>query len=135
MRPGLHVQIPSSLDEVAELIDRIMAFTREVAPGANAFDVELIARELIVNAICHGNRGIEGARVKVSLETDQRRLWMSVEDMGPGFDWRAKVEAGMPPPEALEGRGLPLMSAQCCEVRFNPAGNRVTVAFELEAAP
>lgn len=109
--------------------------------------------EALLNAIYHGNLEVSsdlrengdeafhrlaaerraadpyrGRRVRVTARLTPRRAAFVIADQGPGFD-----VSNLPDPTAPEhldrpcGRGVLLMRAFMTEVRYNPAGNRVTL--------
>ncbi len=74
--------------------------------------------------------------VNVSINRDEAVI--TVRDDGPGFDIDAVPQAGDPLAIAHEGgRGLVLMNTFMDEVKFNEAGNQVTLVKrrQVEAAP
>ncbi len=122
-------QIESSLDRVAGLAEKVLGFAVMRVPGIDRFGLELVVRELLVNAIEHGHRNLPDARVALSVTATGRSVRIQVDDEGPGFDWRAGMRADIPNPTALGGRGLPLIKAYCQEIEYNEKGNSVTVAL------
>ena len=82
---------------------------REQRPGARLDDAELLASELVSNAVRHSrHRGDAPIRLVVSV--DARSLRVEVHDPGPGFD-SARVNRSAPPPEQAGGRGLYLVQS------------------------
>ena len=110
-------------------------------------------RELLVNAVEHGNLGItfdeksdilksgkwqeeierrlrsEAYRDRCASVTITRRRDMfsvGILDQGTGFDWRAYIEAERAPSALLHGRGMAMaMDAGFTEIEFRGAGNEV----------
>ena len=60
-------------------------------------------------------------------------LSILVQDTGPGFDWRKKLDDAEHRTEGYCGRGLPLIATMCKSVRYLGDGNQVEVVFEWEA--
>ncbi len=119
--------------------------------------------ELLVNAVEHGNCGITYDEKSAYIEAHgdslgliherlrdpevaQRRVRLSyrispgdtivtIRDQGPGFDWRryhaAVGEAGL---EEAHGRGILMARAYIDELRYNDAGNEVTIRLEHSPA-
>lgn len=50
------------------------------------FSCELICREVLQNAVEHGNRDIENATISVRVTCDDRKFEAEITDCGPGFD-------------------------------------------------
>ncbi len=92
------------------------------------FGVRLALEEALVNAIKHGHQGDPSKEVRLRYQITRDRLLAEIEDQGPGFDPHAVPDPLAP--ENLErscGRGLVLMRHYMTWVRFNDAGNRVTL--------
>ncbi|HZV04460.1 MAG TPA: ATP-binding protein [Gemmataceae bacterium] len=92
------------------------------------FAVRLALEEALVNAIKHGHQSDPSKEVQLRYHHTPECLLIEIEDQGPGF----KPEGVPDPftPENLErpcGRGLLLMQRYMTWVRFNDAGNRVTM--------
>lgn len=88
----------------------------------------LVLRELLSNAIKHGNRNVPERIVVASIErVGHMRFKIVVEDEGAGFDYR-NMELDMPEnPTRLRNRGLSLVNAFSDQIRFNEKGNRISV--------
>ena len=70
-------------------------------------DLQLMASELIANAIVHGH---PTAPIDLVVHADAGRVRVAVHDRGPGFD-PAAVDTSMPHALQPGGRGLPLVDA------------------------
>jgi serine/threonine-protein kinase RsbW len=92
------------------------------------FGIKLALEEALVNAIKHGNQLDRSKKVRVAYRVCPERFEVVITDEGPGFDPR-----DVPDPTAVEnldrtcGRGLMLMRYYMSEVRFNRAGNSVSM--------
>lgn len=124
-----------------------------------AVELSLALRELVLNAVEHGNLGLtyqektaaledgslekllEGRRhsepyasrsVTVVVRRSDERIRFEVTDQGEGFDWRALPDP-MDPTNLLadHGRGVLLASLSVDELRYNERGNAVTVIKRL----
>ena len=95
---------------------------RQLAPAS--FPVELLARECLNNAVMHG--GQTSAAIDFSLSVGRKWIRLQVSDGGPGFNWRKRsrkpADAG-----ATSGRGLQICAAYARRIRFNRAGNQITL--------
>jgi len=99
------------------------------------FAVRLALEEALVNAIKHGHKGDPGKEVQLRYHLTTECILAEIEDQGPGF----KPEDVPDPfaPENLErssGRGLLLMHNYMTWVRFNDAGNCVTMCRQRLSA-
>jgi serine/threonine-protein kinase RsbW len=88
--------------------------------------MRLALEEAIVNAIKHGNRMDPNKSVRIHCEVDPSRIYVEVEDQGPGFN-----PSDIPDPTAIEnlekpgGRGIMLMRAFMTRVEYVGKGNQV----------
>ena len=112
------------------LLDRAVAetvgFIKSRNVSGSLFDVKLLLREALLNAVLHGNRCDPALPVTLEVLAADGRLTLTVTDQGPGFDWRAGL-AAQAPPEAVSGRGLAILALYADDVRYNAAGNQVVL--------
>lgn len=94
--------------------------------GALVFDLELLAREALSNAVRHGCAGDAACRVRMRLESLPQAVRLRVDDPGQGFDWRAH-DVAAPDPQQESGRGLSILHAYADMVDYNDAGNSLTL--------
>ena len=67
-------------------------------------------------------------RIHVSVHISRTQARFVIRDEGPGFDTAASLQSrDTVSPETVSGRGLTLMRSIMDEVRYNPAGNEVTL--------
>ncbi len=93
---------------------------------SDSFEFKLVLRELINNAIEHGNRKITDRIVTCSIECIRKRLFkIVVRDEGNGFDYDT-LDMTFPDPLEDRNRGFALIKAFSKRVEFNKAGNCVT---------
>ena len=119
----------SALPRVLPVVGLVTdAMSREGYPDKDIFGMRLALEEAVVNAVKHGNRGDPSKWVVVRFTVGPERVLAEVQDEGAGFD-----PAAVPDPTAPEnrerpgGRGLLLMRAYATAVRYNDAGNCVTL--------
>jgi serine/threonine-protein kinase RsbW len=124
-----HRRTLHAFTEVVPVLDQVLDELGSAGySGKDAFAVRLALEEALVNAIKHGHHGDESRSVHMSYQVTGECVVAEVEDEGPGF----RIEEVPDPldPENLErdcGRGLLLMRTYMTWVRYNPAGNRVTL--------
>jgi serine/threonine-protein kinase RsbW len=128
--------IPSELDAAERIQDRIIALLeQEGFPARDVFGMRLALEEAIVNAIKHGNRMDPEKSVRIRCEVDPARIYVEVEDQGPGFD-----PSDIPDPTAVEnlekpgGRGIMLMRAFMTRVEYVGKGNQVVLEKHRDPA-
>ncbi len=90
------------------------------------FNVDLLLREFIVNAMEHGNGLDERKKVEVEFGIGPKWIVVRIADEGPGFRWRTRNQS-LPEESAASGRGLAIGALYAHRVRFNNAGNQVTL--------
>jgi anti-sigma regulatory factor (Ser/Thr protein kinase) len=118
--------IPSRIQAISPLVDRLMLLIEgsQCIPGEEP-DVELALREVLANAVAHGN---EKRQIKVHIRCRRGpgEISIVVSDQGKGFDFRNITgEGGTPDPTRENGYGIQLMKAYMDEVYFERGGSEV----------
>ncbi|MDM8526389.1 ATP-binding protein [Desulfococcaceae bacterium HSG8] len=92
----------------------------------------LVLRELLNNAIEHGNKNVCESKVTASIERiGDRRFKIMVEDEGVGFDYK-NTDLMLPDdPSQIRKRGLCLINAFSDQLEFNSKGNCATVYLTI----
>ena len=122
--------------EIIPAIDDILHALEAAGYGEKEmFSIRLALEEALVNAIKHGHHGDPSKEVQLRYHFTAECLLAEIEDQGSGF----KMEEVPDPcaPENLErasGRGLLLMKTYMTWVRFNDAGNCVTMCRQRLSA-
>ena len=88
-----------------------------------AFDVILVMREALTNAVKYGSGENSKKKIKYSLKIQSDSLIMRVEDEGKGFDWKKKLKKGIPMTDSSNGRGLAIMKSYFHIIEYNKKGN------------
>src|ERR1700735_3215203 len=132
----------STLDSVVESVDVAEESARRCARDAgfgesDQFFIGLAVREIVVNAMKHGNRFDPGKKVGFEVSVDGQDLIMDVTDQGAGFDLEA-----VPDPlraenlERLSGRGIAMARKIMDEVSVtanSPCGSHVRLVKRLKS--
>jgi serine/threonine-protein kinase RsbW len=122
----LKVQSVATLEAIDDVCARIVTFLHEQGLDRWRFEVILLAREALTNAVIHGCRLNAAEEVRFRLVREGQQLVMTVADSGPGFDWRAQKDE--PVDLAGEhGRGLSIFRCYTTEYSYNDQGNQVTL--------
>ncbi|EFL49498.1 anti-sigma-factor antagonist [Solidesulfovibrio fructosivorans JJ]] len=124
---GMRLRFSATLPLLDRAVDETVRFVTGQNASGSLFDVKLLLREALLNAVVHGSRSDPERHVSLEVRAFEGRLTLVVTDQGPGFDWRAGL-ASMAPPEATSGRGLTILTLYADDVRYNAAGNAVTLA-------
>lgn len=127
----LECTLPSKMEEALRLLGEADRFIARFT-DRDHHDMLLVLRELLDNAITHGN----GSTPEVPVQCWIRHMKdgsfrITVEDEGMGFDYR-HLDMGLPlDPRHARTRGYALIKALSEEIRFNEKGNRVSVVVAL----
>jgi serine/threonine-protein kinase RsbW len=99
------------------------------------FAIRLALEEALVNAIKHGHKGDTRKEVQIRYHLSPERFLVEIQDQGAGF--RPEDVPDPFAPENLErssGRGLLLIRSYATWVRYNDAGNCVTMCWQHHSA-
>jgi len=101
---------------------------------SESLEINLIIRELLNNAIEHGNRDLPGRTILCRIEHHVRDvLKVTVEDEGKGFDYRS-LDMKLPAdPGRIRNRGFALINSFAEKIEFNDRGNSITVFVAIPA--
>jgi anti-anti-sigma factor len=128
----LRLAISASLPEIDLVCDEIKRFLHEHGLAQAVFEVILLAREALLNAVVHGSGEDPAMRVDFDLRLENGDLVLRVEDQGPGFDVRA-LDFSPAPPDKFSGRGLFIMKEYSSDLQFNDQGNALTLRKSLHS--
>lgn len=118
--------LPAALEEV-DAVCRVARFLMSAAGrDDDLFATELLLRESLTNAVVHGCASDRTKRVRCEIRLGRRGLGLTVADDGPGFDWGERLGAEADP-RCESGRGIFLCRAYAARLRFNAAGNRLSL--------
>ena len=120
--------MPSKIQDISPLVDRLMRVIEgsQCVPG-DEFDVELVLREALENAVLHGNQEDPGKKVHIRCRCGPgNEITIVVTDQGRGFDFEKIVgNSFTSDPAADHGRGIQLMKAYMDDVHFERGGSEV----------
>jgi serine/threonine-protein kinase RsbW len=89
------------------------------------------AMEAVNNAILHGNRSNPEKIVDIEIDYKSNELQITVTDEGTGFRPETVPDPTTPENiEALNGRGIYLMSHLADKIQYSKKGNSVTMTFK-----
>ena len=132
----LHIQLAPGLALVDQACRAVRQFLDVRELGASTFDVLLLCREALCNAVLHGcgkrSAGMVHLRLELGEGPDSDWLTIRVADTGSGFDWQG-CGRELPSEFEVSGRGLWIIRAYCEDVAFNEAGNEITMRKRLTA--
>jgi len=122
----LERRFPADLDEAESYIVDMLTVLRSCGLECVCFDLELMAREMLANAVRHGCKDDATQSVNARLSVTPGRVELCVSDSGSGFDWRGAPTC-LPDPDCETGRGLCILHCYANSVKFNDSGNAVCV--------
>jgi anti-sigma regulatory factor (Ser/Thr protein kinase) len=126
-------RLPSSTQSIGSAIQELNCFLKRFnVSELSTTQATIILRELMVNAITHGNKGNAASSVNVLLErVKSNEFKIVVEDMGSGFNYAA-IDTCIPDnPRSISNRGYVLIKAYSDRFEFNDKGNRVEAYFSV----
>ena len=118
-------EIPSIPEQVGRVVSACGDFLRRRGlPESSA--VTVVLRELLANAIEHGNRNVPARKVLARVQlVEGNKFELAVEDEGAGFDWH-DLDTSLPQdPHHIHNRGMVLIDALSDRIEFNRKGNCV----------
>ena len=125
---AMFLEFHSRREPVFEAIDNSAKFLAKFITESEAVGVKVVLRELLMNAVIHGNRSNGELLVKCAIEylgDKDFKIW--VEDEGSGFDHESIVDDDQDLQYPEKRRGYLLINRLSDRVRFNDKGNRITV--------
>jgi serine/threonine-protein kinase RsbW len=125
-------ELPATLDAIEQICGDFHEWRLGGCTGLNSFSVELLLREALTNSVLHGSLGDSGKRISCSIRAKADRVVIAVRDEGKGFNWRS-AWSHRAEPSAVHGRGIEILRHYGSLVRFNRAGNSVTIVKRYEA--
>jgi len=123
---ALRVSFPASVEQVEQFIAGIHDFLADQNLSVVSFDMELLAREALVNAVQHGCASDPTRKVHAALTLERGELLLTVRDEGPGWDWRTMPTAP-PDPRSESGRGIFIIRKYSDYFTYNDIGNTLTI--------
>ncbi len=126
--------IPREMLHVEDAI--LPALSNKGYGESTIFGIKLAVEEAAINAIKHGNRLDSKKKVTVTFSVGEERAVITVADEGEGF-----APAEVPDPTrgehllATSGRGIALIRGYMDEVRYNDAGNEITMVKHAPWSP
>jgi|GEM_PF-2860630 len=120
---SLQLELESTFQSVEEATRKVELFLGK----GSGFDL-LPLREVLTNAIEHGNRFDPHKQVILNVTETDRYVKMIVQDQGEGFNWQKELEKSLNP-ESLEERGRGIFLAKMASdfLSYNSRGNRATI--------
>lgn len=140
---GVALTLNGGVELVQPAVEEIRRSLEEHGQPDLLFDMELLAREALLNALSNGAPRSASGEVRAELHFGPGQVSLRVEDDGPGFDWKSRLGQADPDPASESGRGVFIMKNYADAVEFSPSGNAVLLTKRVatedggmtEAAP
>ena len=123
---GINITLSATLTNIDRAAEKTERFLSTSNMEELIFDIILVLREALTNAVIHGSEKNPQKDVTYSLQAENGFLLMEVEDKGDGFDWRSYLDRDLPSEQGC-GRGLAIMKRYSTSIEYNEKGNRVTL--------
>ena len=126
------LDLPADIAAIEEAVERAVEYCAPARLDRDRlrFNFRVGLTEALSNAILFGGGGDRDRSVRVELRVGSGEVRARVSDRGGGFDPEAVPDPRLPENLAKpSGRGVFLMRALMDEVRFNEAGNEVTLVL------
>ena len=128
--------ISFKLSSEMKLVDRVVKETRDFSANMGLDEslsgLKIVLRELLINAVEHGNRKLSSLLVKCSVSYISKNICVVlVEDEGEGFNWK-ELNLKIPDdPNKPRNRGFQLVNTIADKIEFNEKGNVVKAYVTL----
>ena len=126
------IRIESSVENLRVVENAIDEVTIALGISQDNYGKILVsAMEAVNNAILHGNKLNPDKIVIIEISYKSEQLNITVTDEGPGFSPEKVPDPTTPENiEALNGRGIYLMSHLADNIKYSKKGNSVTMTFK-----
>ena len=127
------IKIQSTATNIRIVERAIDETTGEIGISQESYGKILVSTlEAVNNAILHGNGSSPEKFVDIEITYKNGELKIKVSDEGSGFSPEKVPDPTTPENiETLNGRGVYLMSRLADKIKFNKAGNSVTMSFKI----
>lgn len=117
------------------LVDRVIQSARAFLSGLGIHhhsEFRLVLRELLINAVEHGNKNIAEKQVVVKIiSLENRNFRIDVEDEGEGFDYTSLNMQIPQDASQMRKRGYPMVKAFTDSIQWDKNGKHVTVWISI----
>jgi serine/threonine-protein kinase RsbW len=126
------IRIESTIENLRIVENAIDEATNLIGISQDNYGKVLVsAMEAVNNAILHGNKSNPDKIVDIEISSINDQLNITVTDEGSGFRPENVPDPTTPENiEALNGRGIYLMSHLADQIKYSEKGNSVTMTFK-----
>jgi serine/threonine-protein kinase RsbW len=123
----VHLTVPSRVQAINPTVNKLKKMLKAAClERSQAFAIETALREVLANAIVHGNRLNRAKSVRVGCGCSGREIRIVIADEGDGFDPGA-LESPLAAKnlDSDHGRGILLIRSLMGDVRFEKGGREI----------
>jgi anti-sigma regulatory factor (Ser/Thr protein kinase) len=128
---SLYLTVVSERERVPLILERVAQFARRQGFW-DSDGLLLVVRELLMNAIVHGNKSLPSKVALVRIARRFGQFEVQVDDEGEGFDYESLVLDLPEDPHSLARRGLLLVHELSEELTFERGGSRSRAIVDTE---
>ncbi len=130
---SLSLKTPSTINEIRAVNTAVTDFLQCYNAENHAVSqITILTRELLINAMKHGNGFHEMTPVIICIaQVNERQFKIVVQDSGKGFDYNSLDTILPEDPKNLRTRGYRLIKAYSDSLEFNRRGNKVTAYVSI----
>jgi anti-sigma regulatory factor (Ser/Thr protein kinase) len=128
---NMSYRFPATLENIDIVWGHINRLLDELDLTWLSFDLGLLIREALANAIKHGSERDARKEIKFQFTVREDEIVMEVEDSGDGFDWR-KARLQEASSDSQSGRGLIIFDSYATHIEYNDKGNILTLRKQIE---
>lgn len=125
----LSLELATDFKELKSLQEKAMEFLID----QESYLLLTCLKELVVNAMEHGNKMDPKKMVSVHIKVMYQYIQVVVEDEGEGFNWQEKLNGSFDLEGHQErGRGIPMTQLLAQDLYYNREGNQATLVMNNE---
>jgi anti-sigma regulatory factor (Ser/Thr protein kinase) len=126
---SLYLSVVSEAERLPVILERVAQFARRQGVW-DSDGLLLVVRELLINAIVHGNGSNSSRMALIRIARRGYRYEVQVDDEGEGFDFESLILDLPEDPQSLVKRGLVIVHELSEELTFERGGSRVRAMVE-----
>ncbi len=127
---GLEILFSAELENIDKIERATKNFLALNVTSEILFNILLLMREALNNAVYHGCELDKTKTVRYALKLKGHSIIMKIEDEGSGFDWYHMIDSGTHS-DSAHGRGLAIMKKFSNEMKYNDEGSSLTLTIHM----
>lgn len=120
---GFECRFPAHVTCVNEMLSRVSTFLAGKCSEQTFFNLSLVLREALNNAVYHGAKQDSSFFISCSAALSQERISFEVLSPGPGFNWRKGLKNDPAGSTDQCGWGMFIISRYSDGFEYNESGN------------